>query len=62
VLLTEGEMALQGVIGKLIEIERFYRMEMNAQKKKSNKNFKINISSKSYDRPKTTGKCGILNI
>jgi hypothetical protein len=26
---------------------------------KSNENFKTTISSKTYDRPKTTGGCGI---
>ena len=31
-------------------------------KNKSNVNIKTKIASKNYDRPKTTGECGILNI
>jgi hypothetical protein len=29
-------------------------------KNKINENFKTTISSKTYDRPKTTGECGIF--
>jgi hypothetical protein len=52
------------MIDKLIEAGRCYRMEMNMEINKSNENFKANISSKTCDRPKTTGECGIffLNI
>jgi hypothetical protein len=33
--------------------------DMNVEKK-SNDNFKTTIASKNYDRPKTTGECGIF--
>jgi hypothetical protein len=39
---------------------RCFGMEMNVEKIKSNDNFKTTISSKTYDRPKTTVKCGAL--
>jgi hypothetical protein len=39
------------MIDKIIEIGIFYGMEMNVGKK-SNENFKITNSSKTYDRPK----------
>jgi hypothetical protein len=32
---------------------------MNVEKQ-SNENFNTTISSETYDRPKTTGECGIL--
>jgi hypothetical protein len=54
VLLAKEEMVLQDMIDKLIEIGRCYRMEMNMVKSKSNEYFMTNISSKTYDRPKTT--------
>ena len=50
------------VIDKLIEIGRCYGMEINVEKNKSNENFKTTVASKNYDRPKTTGEFGILNI
>ena len=40
--------------------ERCYGMEMNVEKNKRNENFKATIPSKSYDRSKTTGECGIF--
>ena len=46
------------MIDKLIEIGRCYGMEMNVGKK-SNENFKTTIPSNNYDRPKTTGECGM---
>ena len=46
---------LQGMINKLIETGRYYGMEMNVEKNKSNENFKTTIPSNNYDRPKTTG-------
>ena len=53
--------ALQGMIVKLIEIGRCYDMEMNVgDKNKSNENFKTTIPSNNYDRPKTTGECGMF--
>jgi hypothetical protein len=35
-------------------------MEMNVEKNKSNENFKATIPSNNYDRPKTTGECGMF--
>jgi hypothetical protein len=43
------------MIDKPIEIERCYGMEFNVKKNKRNENFKTTISTKIYDRPKTTG-------
>ena len=60
VLLAKEEKVLQDMIDKLIEIGRFYGMEINVEKNKSNENFKTTIASKNYDRPKVTGECGIF--
>ena len=60
VLLAKEEKVLQDMIDKLIEIGGYYGMEMNVEKNKSNENFKTTISSKNYDRPKTTRDCGIF--
>jgi hypothetical protein len=60
VLLAKEEMVLQDEIDKLIEIGRFYGTEMNVEKNNSNENFKKTISIKTYDRPKTTGVCGVF--
>jgi len=43
-----------------IEIGSCYGMEMNVEKNKSNENFKTAIRSNSYDRPNTTGECGMF--
>jgi hypothetical protein len=59
-LLAKEENVLQDMIDELIEIGRFYGMEMNVEKNKSNENFKTTIPSKNYDRPKTTRECGIF--
>ena len=59
-VLAKEEKVLQGMIDKLIETGRCYGMEMNVEKNKSNENFKTTIPSKNYDRPKTTGECGIF--
>ena len=48
---------LQGIVDKLIETGRYYGMETNVEKNKSNENFKITIPNNNYDRPKTTGEC-----
>ena len=45
------------MIDKLIETGRYYGMEINVEKNKINENFKTNIPSNNYDRPKTTGEC-----
>jgi hypothetical protein len=47
------------MINKPIETGRCCGMEMNMEKNKSNENCQTTISSKIYDRPKTTGECGI---
>jgi hypothetical protein len=60
VLLAKEEMVLQDMIDKLIEIGRSSVMEMSVEKNKSDENFKTSISSKTYDRPKTTGVSGIF--
>ena len=57
VLMAKEEKVLQGMIDKLIETGRYYGMEMNVEKNKSNENFKTTIASNNYDRPKTTGEC-----
>jgi len=48
------------MIDKLIEIGSCYGMEMNVGKNKSIENFKTAIPSNNYDRPKTTGECGMF--
>jgi len=60
VLLAKEEMVLQDMIDKLIEIGRCYGMEMNVWGGGTNENFKTTISSKNYDRPKTTRECGVF--
>ena len=52
--MAKEETVLQGMIDKLIETGRYYGVEMNVEKKKSNENFKTTIPSNNYDRPKTT--------
>ena len=60
VLMAKEETVLQGMIDKLIEIGRCYVMDMNVEKNKSNEKFKTTIPSNNYDRPKTTGECGMF--
>jgi len=60
VLLSKKETELQDMIDKLFEIERCYGREMKCGKKQNNENFKTTIPSKNYERPKTTGECGIF--
>ena len=60
VLMAKEGTVLHGMINKLIKIGRHYGMEMNVEKNKSNENFKTNIPSNNYDRPKTTGECGMF--
>ena len=57
VLMAKEETVLQGMIDKLMETGRYYGMEMNVEKNKSNENFKTTVPSNNYDRPKTTGEC-----
>jgi hypothetical protein len=46
-----------------VEIGRCCGMEMNVEKAKTTRVSRQPISSKTYDRPKTTGECGIfLNV
>ena len=58
--MAKEEQVLQGMIDKLIEIGSCYGMEMNVEKSKSNENLKAIIPSNSYDRPQTTGECGMF--
>ena len=58
--MTKEETVLHSSIDKLIEIGRCYSMEMNVEKNKSNQNLKTTIPSNNYDRPKTTGECGMF--
>ena len=44
-LMAKEETVLQGMIDKLIETGRYYGMEMNVEKNKSNENFKTTIPS-----------------
>ena len=60
VLMAKEEKLLQGMIDKLIEIGSCNGMEMNVEKNKINENFKTAIPSNNYDRPKTTGECGMF--
>ena len=60
VLMAKEETVLQGMFDKLIEIGRCYGMEMNVEKNKINENIKTTIPSNNYDRPKTTGECGMF--
>ena len=55
--MAKEETVLQGMTDKLIETGRYYGMEMNVEKNKSNENFKTTIPSNNYDRPKATGQC-----
>jgi hypothetical protein len=48
------------IINRICEIGRCYGMEMKEKKNKSNENFKTTIPSNNYDRPKTTGECGMF--
>jgi hypothetical protein len=60
-LLAKKIKVLQDMFDKLIEIGRCYGMEMNV-KKPTNDNFKTTVTSKTYDRPKTTKECGTFKI
>ena len=60
VLMAKEENILQDMIAKLIEIGRYYVMEINVGKNKSNENFRTTIPSNNYDRPKTNGECGMF--
>jgi len=60
VLMTKEETMIQGMFDKLTDIGRCYGMEMNVEKNKINENFKTTIPSNNYDRPKTTGECGMF--
>ena len=61
VLLAKEGKVLRDVIDKLIEIGRFYGIEMNMEKKFV-ENFKTSIPSKIYDKPKTSRKCEIFYV
>jgi hypothetical protein len=50
------------MIEKVIVIGRCNGMEMNVWKTKVMRISKTTITSKNYDRPKTTRECGIFQI
>jgi hypothetical protein len=50
VLLAKEETVLQGIIDRLIENGRRYKMEMNVEKNYGNENLKATITNKNYDR------------
>ena len=60
VLMAKEETVLQGMIDKLIEIWKMLRHGNECEKNKRNENFKTTIPSNNYDRPKTTGECGMF--
>jgi hypothetical protein len=53
-------MVLQDMIDKLIENWKMLWNGNEYGKHKSNENFKITISSKTYNRPRTTEECGFF--
>ena len=59
VIVSKEENVLQGMTDKLIEIGSCYGMEI-CGKNKSNESLKTTIPSNNYDRPKTTGECGMF--
>jgi retron-type reverse transcriptase len=59
VLLAKEEKVLQDMIDELIEIVRCSGMEMNVENE-SNENFKTTITTKNYDKPKTSKECGMI--
>ena len=61
VLMAKEETVLQGMIDKLIETGRCYGMEMTVEKTNVMRISKTTIPSNNYDRPKTTGECGMFN-
>jgi hypothetical protein len=50
VLHRNQRMVLQGIIDRLIEIARWYRMEVNVQKNQGNENLKRTIPATNLDR------------
>jgi len=65
--LAKKENVLHDMIDKLIETGGCYGMEMNVggeeekkKKERERENFNTTISSKNYDRIKTTRECGIF--
>jgi hypothetical protein len=50
------------VIDRLIEIGRFYGIEMNMEETLGNENLKTTIFSSGYDSSKTTGECGKFQL
>jgi hypothetical protein len=60
VLMAKEETVLQGMIDKLIEIAKILWHGNECGQNKSNENFKTTIPSNNYDRPKTSGECGMF--
>jgi hypothetical protein len=61
VLLAKEEAVLEGMIDRIIEIGRFYGMEMNVEKTKVMR-ISRQPSPMDYGRSKTTGECGIFQL
>jgi hypothetical protein len=61
VLMAKEETVLQGMTDKLIEIGRFYGMEMNVEKTKVMRILR-QPTSHNKDRPQTTGECEVFYI
>ena len=59
VLMAKEETVLHDKIDKLIEVGKYYGVEKNVEKNKSNENIKTTIPSNNYDRSKTTGERGM---
>jgi len=59
-LKAKEETVLQGMIDKLIEIERCCGVEMNVEKTKVMRISRQPFPVKNYGRPKTTIECGIF--
>jgi hypothetical protein len=53
---------LQSTIEILIEIGRWYEMEMKRGGDLGDGNLKATIHNIDYDRPKTVGECGIFQL
>jgi hypothetical protein len=61
VLFVKEETVVQGKIDRLIEIERYYGMEMN-EEKLGKETFKATICLSYQNRSKTTAECGVFHL
>jgi len=60
VLLAKEEKVLQDMVDKLTKTRGCFGMEMNVEKTKVMRISRQSLPVKKYDRPKTTGECGIF--